>query len=192
MWHFRIWNVKDVSVLLSIALCLCHAAGAISVTSVQRNLIRSVQEDVLFSVNVTCSCVPTVHWTFMSAAVSRAIGSWQPGVYANITEDYSSRVKACDDGSMGLSDLRLQDAGFYVVTVQDPAGNSKDLGFVLKVTEVLYEDLQYLSVSALVLTGLAGLLMLTMWLLHKACRKFRAWRRRKRMPEADETELQRL
>lgn len=69
----------------------------------------------------------------MSATVSRTIGSWQPGAYTNITMDYSSRVKACDDGSMGLSDLRLQDAGYYVVTVEDSAGNSKDLGFVLKV-----------------------------------------------------------
>lgn len=69
----------------------------------------------------------------MSAAVSRTIGSWQLGVYTNITVDYSNRVKVCDDGSMGLLDLRLQDAGYYVVTVEDSAGNSKDLGFVLKV-----------------------------------------------------------
>jgi len=47
---------------------------------------------------------------------------------------------------------------------------------------VLYEDLQYLSVSALALACLAGLLMLVMWLLDKAYRKIVAWRRRKQMP----------
>lgn len=186
---------------------------------------------MFFSVDVTCSGVPTIQWTFMSAAVSRTIGTWQPGVYGNITTDYSSRVQICDNGSMGLSNLRLQDSGFYVITVTDAAGSSKELGFVLKVNgeeirytilhtvayllsnsssiksgfktvsnikwpnswlilgllcvccaEVLYEDLQYLSVSALALACLAGLLMLSMWLLDKTYRTIVAWRRRKQMP----------
>lgn len=69
----------------------------------------------------------------MSGAVSRTIGTWQPGGHTNITVDYSSRVQSYDNGSMGLSDLRLQDAGFYVVTVTEIAGSSRDTGFVLKV-----------------------------------------------------------
>ncbi|MED6295325.1 hypothetical protein CHARACLAT_030603 [Characodon lateralis] len=133
MWHFGLWDVQDVAVLLSIWLYVCHLAGAISVNSSQRNLVRSVQEDVFFSVDVTCSRVPTIRWTFMSGVVSRSIGTWQPGVFTNITVDYSSRVNPCDNGSMGLSDLRLQDSGYYVVTVEDPAGNSRDVGFVLRV-----------------------------------------------------------
>ncbi|XP_068441694.1 V-set and transmembrane domain-containing protein 5 [Clinocottus analis] len=192
MWHFGLWDVQNVVVFLSITLYMCYPAGAISIHSLQRSLTRSVQDDVFFSVDVTCSGVPTIQWTFMSGAVSRAIGTWQPGVYTNITEDYGSRVQPFDNGSMGLSDLRLQDAGFYVVTVTERAGSSKDTGFVLKVNEVLYEDLQYLSVSALALACFAGLLMLTMWLLDKAYRKIVAWRRRKQMPETDATELQRL
>ncbi|KAK9521312.1 hypothetical protein VZT92_021129 [Zoarces viviparus] len=192
MWHFRLWDVQDVAVFLSITLYMCYLAGAISIHSPQRSLTRSVQDDAFFSVDVTCSEVPTIQWTFMSGAVSRSIGTWQPGVYTNITVDYVNRVQAFDNGSMGLSDLRLQDAGYYVVTVTESAGSSKDAGFVLKVNEVIYEDLQYLSVSALALACLAGLLMLAMWLLDKAYRKLVAWRRRKQMPEADATELQRL
>lgn len=69
----------------------------------------------------------------MSGLVSRAIGTWQPGVYANITADYSSRVQPCDNGSMALTDLRLQDAGYYVVTVTDMTGSSRDASLVLKV-----------------------------------------------------------
>uniref|UniRef100_A0A8C9ZN01 V-set and transmembrane domain containing 5 n=1 Tax=Sander lucioperca TaxID=283035 RepID=A0A8C9ZN01_SANLU len=130
-------------------------------------LTRSVQEDVFFSVDVTCLGIPTIQWTFMSGAVSL---------------DYSSRVQPFNNGSMGLSDLRLQDAGYYVVTVTDTAGSSKDAGFVLKVNEVLYEDLQYLSVSALALACVAVLLMLATWLLDKAYRKIVAWRRKKEMP----------
>uniref|UniRef100_A0A3Q2QCW8 V-set and transmembrane domain containing 5 n=1 Tax=Fundulus heteroclitus TaxID=8078 RepID=A0A3Q2QCW8_FUNHE len=192
MWHFRLWDVQDVAVFLSVTLCVCHLTAAISISSSQRNLIRSVQEDVFFSVDVTCSGVPTIQWTFMSGAESRSIGTWQPGAFPNISVAYGSRVTACDNGSLGLSDLRLQDGGYYVVSVQDPAGNSRDVGFVLKVNEVLYEDLQYLSVTALALMVVAGLLMLTVWLLHKACRKIQASRRRRQMPEHDATELQPL
>ncbi|XP_041668312.1 V-set and transmembrane domain-containing protein 5 [Cheilinus undulatus] len=192
MWNFRLWDVQDVAVFLSITFYLYHLAGAISIHSPQRSLTRSVQEDVFFSVDVTCIGIPTIQWTFMSGAVSRTIGTWKPGAYTNITVDYSSRVQHYNNGSMGLSDLQLQDAGYYVVTVTDTTGSSKDTGFVLKVNEVLYEDLQYLSVSALALACLAGLLMLTMWLLDKAYRKIIVWRRRKQMPENDATELQTL
>ncbi|XP_041797360.1 V-set and transmembrane domain-containing protein 5 [Chelmon rostratus] len=192
MWHFKLWDIQDVAVLISITLYMCHLAGAISIHSPQRSLTRSVQEDVFFSVDVTCIGIPTIQWTFMSGAVSRTIGAWQPGGYTNITVDYSSRVQPYSNGSMGLSDLRLQDAGFYVVTVTEITGSSKDAGFVLKVNEVLYEDLQYLSVSALALGCLAGLLMLAIWLLDKVYRKIVAWRRRKQMPENDATELQPL
>lgn len=192
MWHFRLGDVQDVAVFLSITLYMCRLAGAISIHSPQRSFTRSVQEDVFFSLDIACSGIPTIRWTFMSGAVSRFIGTWQPGLHTNITEDYSSRVQVYDNGSMGLSGLRLQDAGYYVVTVLEEAGSSRDAGFVLKVNEVLYEDLQYLSVSALALATLAGLLMLTMWLLDKLYRKIVAWKRRKQMPENDATELQPL
>uniref|UniRef100_A0A8C6KII8 V-set and transmembrane domain containing 5 n=1 Tax=Nothobranchius furzeri TaxID=105023 RepID=A0A8C6KII8_NOTFU len=182
MWHFRLWNVKDIAVFLSISLIMIHSAGAIVIDSSQRSLIRSVQEDVFFSVNVTCSGTPTIQWTFMSGAVSRAVGTWRPEVFTNITMDYSSRVRPYDNGSMVLLDLRLQDAGYYLISVEDSTGRSKELGFILKVNEVLYEDLQYLSVTALALFVLAGLLMLAMWLLHKACRRIEAWRRKRQMP----------
>uniref|UniRef100_A0A3Q3QRU5 Uncharacterized protein n=1 Tax=Monopterus albus TaxID=43700 RepID=A0A3Q3QRU5_MONAL len=153
--------------------------GAISIHSPQRSLTRSVQEDVIFSVNISCDGVPTIQWTFMSAAVSRSIGTWQPGVYTNITEDYSSRVEMYNNGSMGLSDLRLQDAGYYVVTVTETAGSSKDTGFVLKVNG---EWFRYLSITALALACVAFLLILGLWLLDKAYRRIVACRRRKQMP----------
>lgn len=109
------------------------AAGNISIEFPERSLSRSVQEDVFFSMVVTCTGVPTIQWTFMSGLVSRSIGTWQPGVYTNITADYGSRVQPHDNGSMALLDLRLQDAGYYVVTVTDATGSSKDAGLVLKV-----------------------------------------------------------
>ncbi|XP_056139641.1 V-set and transmembrane domain-containing protein 5 [Lampris incognitus] len=198
MWNFRLLDVQDAALFLTVTFYVFRLAGAISIHSPQRSLTRSVQDDVLFSVDVTCRGIPTIQWTFMSGVVSRSIGTWQPGVYANITEDYVDRVQPYTNGSMGLSLLRLQDAGFYVVTVTETTGNSKDAGFVLKVNEVIYEDLQYLSVSALVLACLVGLGMLAMWLLDKAYRRILAWKQqranrcRTREQENEATELQPL
>lgn len=121
---------SNISVLFT---SVTWEAGAISIHSPQRSLTRSVQEDVFFSVDVNCSGIHTIQWTFMSGVVSRTIGTWQPGGFTNITVDYSSRVQPHDNGSMGLSDLRLQDGGYYVITVTDATGNSKDAGHVLKV-----------------------------------------------------------
>ncbi|CAL1572001.1 unnamed protein product [Knipowitschia caucasica] len=179
--------------LLGLALSLWRVAGgAISLSSGPRSLSRAVQEQVTFWVEVQCDGTPTFHWSFMSGTVSRSIASWSPGNFSNITADYSSRVQAFSNGSMGLSDLRLPDAGFYVLTVTEEGGATRDLGFVLKVTEVLYEDLQYLSVSALALGCLVALLMFSVWLLDKVYHRVRVWMRRKRMPEAHLTELQPL
>lgn len=141
MWHFRLWDLQDVAVFVSITIYMCHLAGAISINSSQRTFTRSVQGDVFFSLDFACNGIPTIQWTFMSGAVSRFIGTWQPGGYTNITMDYSSRVQPYSNGSMGLSDLRLQDAGYYVVTIMEEAGSSKDAGFVLKVNgEWIYCD----------------------------------------------------
>lgn len=192
MWQLRLWNVRDVAVFVSFSLYLCHLAGAISIDSPQRSLSKTVQEQVCFSVEVVCNGTPTIHWSFMSGVVSRSIAAWQPGKFTNITANYSGRVQAFRNGSMALSNLRLQDTGYYVITVTEAGGSSRDATFVLRVSEVLYEDLQYLSVSALALGCLAALLMLLMWLLNKVYRKVLVWRCRKRMPETDATELQPL
>jgi hypothetical protein len=127
-------------------------------------MTRSVQEDVFFSVRVTCQGVPTLQWTFMSGAVSRSIGSWQPdssdvgggggggggGSFSNITADYVDRVETYANGSLGLARLRLADAGFYVLTVTEDSGSSKDSGFVLKVngTAVVESGVVVVSVGS--------------------------------------------
>ncbi|XP_034024442.1 V-set and transmembrane domain-containing protein 5 [Thalassophryne amazonica] len=192
MRHFRLWNVQHFTGFLSIIFYTYDLAAAITIQTPERSLIRSVQEDALFSVDVACRGIPIVHWTFTTGAESHSIGTWQPGLYTNITVSYKSRVEPYDNGSMRLSELQLQDAGFYVLTITETTGSSKDVGFVLKVNEVLYEDLQYLSVTALALGCLIGLLMLAMWLLDRAYWKIHSQRHKKQVEENDATELQPL
>ncbi|KAK7882131.1 hypothetical protein WMY93_028305 [Mugilogobius chulae] len=157
-----------------------------------RTLTRAVQEQAHFSVEVLCDADYTLHWSFMSGSVSRAIGSWSAsGNFTNITADYRGRVRAFENGSMGLCDLRIQDSGFYVLTVTRGAETAETSASSSE-SQVLYEDLQYLSISALALGCVVALLMFTMWLMDKLYRRLKAWTRRKRLPEADVTELQPL
>ncbi|KAJ7990630.1 hypothetical protein DPEC_G00302380 [Dallia pectoralis] len=192
MWLSRLWGTQEVIFFLSITSYVCHLAGAISISSYQQSLTKSVQEDVMFSVDISCLGIPTIQWSFMSARVSRTIGSWQPGGITNVSEEYTDRVQTFNNGSMALSDLSVEDAGFYVITVTELSGSSKDAGFVLKVEEVLYEDLQYLSVFTVVLAFLAAALMLSMWLMDKTYRQLKAWNRQRQKKDNDETELQAL
>ncbi|KAJ8367957.1 hypothetical protein SKAU_G00079850 [Synaphobranchus kaupii] len=110
----------------------------------------------------------------------RDIAVWQPGVYSNVSEHYEDRVQTHDNGSITLLDVRLADSGVYVLTVSEATGDSKGATVILKVTEVLYEDLQYLAVFVTVLGGIAGFLMVSMWFLDKVYRRVKAWRQKEK------------
>ncbi|XP_036393418.1 V-set and transmembrane domain-containing protein 5 [Megalops cyprinoides] len=192
------WPQRDGNAHLTILLCAMLSVGsgclaqAITITTPEYSLVRSVQEDVLISVDFECHGTPTIKWAFMSARERRNIVVWQPGLSANVSEYYQDRLQTHTNGSITLLDLRLTDSGYYVVTVSEPTGSSKDAAVILKVEEVLYEDLQYLAVFATVLGAMAGFLMVSMWLLDKVYWRVKEWRQRSELPENEETELQSL
>lgn len=193
MWPLTNWNTHSTIPLLAVLLSgLCCSTQAITITVPEYSLNRSVQEDVLISVGIASQGVPTIQWMFMSSRTRRDIAIWQPGVYSNISQYYEERLKTHKNGSITLSDLHLDDSGVYVLTVSELSGNSKSTTILLKVTDVLYEDLQYLAVFVTVLGGIAGFLMLSMWLLDKLYKKVKRWRQMRNEPEHDETELQPL
>ncbi|KAJ8256730.1 hypothetical protein COCON_G00188820 [Conger conger] len=193
MWPLTNWNTHTTIPLLAVLFTgLCCLTQAITITAPEYSLIKSVQEDVLISVGIACSETPTIEWTFMSSSSRRDVAVWQPGVHSNISEYYEDRLKTHNNGSITLLDLRLADSGVYILTVSEPTGHSKGSTIILKVTEVLYEDLQYLAVFVTVLGGIAGFLMLSMWLLDKVYRRVKTWRQMRKQPEHDETELQPL
>lgn len=109
------------------------AAALISIQTPSRSLSRSVQDDVFFTVDVHCYGTPAILWTFTSWSSSRTVASWQQGVYTNVSADYSGRVQMHLNGSLMLLELRLQDAGVYVLTVTEDGGSSKDAVLLLKV-----------------------------------------------------------
>lgn len=93
-----------------------------------------MQDNVFFSVDVQCSGVPTILWTFTSERSVRTVATWQQGApQANVSSDYSGRVVAHANGSLTLLDLRLQDAGVYLLTASDHSGSTKDAAVLLKV-----------------------------------------------------------
>lgn len=130
------------------------------------------------------------------------------GGSANVTQMYEGRVQTHPNGSLTITDLHLQDSGYYTITVTEASGNSRDMCMVLSVTgervafdietqiptehnalfnlscvsEVVYEDIQYFIVFIVVLGTLAAFLMLCMWLLNKLHNFIKAWRQRRCLP----------
>ncbi|XP_073673916.1 V-set and transmembrane domain-containing protein 5 [Garra rufa] len=180
------------SQILYLIFCLYHYTQAITI-QVERNTISApVQGSALFSVDITCNGTPTIKWMFTSASGQQSIAVWMLSGAANVTQMYEGRVETHPNGSLTISDLHLQDSGYYTITVTESSGNSKDSFVVLSVTEVLYEDIQYIAVSVIVLGMLAAFLMLCMWLLNKLYNFIKVWRKQRCLPEHTETELQPL
>ncbi|KAL4647114.1 V-set and transmembrane domain-containing protein 5 isoform X2 [Arapaima gigas] len=184
----------DRAVLPLAALCMgvIRLAHAVTISMPEKSLMASVEDDVLFPAEYSCSGTPTVQWTFMSAKERRGVAVWQPGVYHNVSEEYMDRLLTHVNGSITLLRVRLADSGYYVLSVTDPSGSSKDAAMVLTVTELLYEDLQYLCGFVAVLGFLAGVLMLSMWLLNKFYKRVKRWWRQQTLPEHTEMELDHL
>ncbi|MBN3304019.1 VSTM5 protein, partial [Amia calva] len=140
---------------------------ALTITTPQLRINALAQDDVLFSTQYWFQGTPTIHWRFMSLWRTQDIAVWQPDVYENISEPYKDRLYTYYNGSIMLLDVGVKDSGFYVMTVTEPSGISKDSIIILKVFEKLYEDLPFLIVFGTVLASIAGLFMVLMWFLDK-------------------------
>lgn len=85
---------------------------------------------------------------FSAISKQQRIAAWIPGGSVNITQLYEGRVVAYPNGSLAISHLLLQDSGYYIITVTEPSGNSKDAGVLLNVTgENNYEYLSYFCIQ---------------------------------------------
>ncbi|XP_057206641.1 V-set and transmembrane domain-containing protein 5 isoform X2 [Triplophysa rosa] len=185
------WISQNTHILLFI-FCLCQYTQAITIQVQKEAVTAPVQGSVFFSVDIKCIGIPTIGWMFSGTSKQQRIAAWTPGGSVNITQLYKGRVTAYPNGSLTISHLQLQDSGYHIITVTEPSGNSKDAGVLLNVTEVLYEDIQYLVVFVIVLGALAAFLMLCIWLLNKLYCYIKAWNLRRHLPEHNETELQPL
>ncbi|XP_066555359.1 V-set and transmembrane domain-containing protein 5 [Amia ocellicauda] len=162
---------------------------ALTITTPQLRINALAQDDVLFSTQYWFQGTPTIHWRFMSLWRNQDIAVWQPDVYENISEPYKDRLYTYYNGSIMLLDVGVKDSGFYVMTVTEPSGISKDSIIILKVFEKLYEDLPFLIVFGMVLASIAGLFMILMWFLDKTVHLVK---RRRKQRELEEVELQPL
>ncbi|XP_065137809.1 V-set and transmembrane domain-containing protein 5 [Paramisgurnus dabryanus] len=178
--------------ILIFIFSICHYTQAITIQVQSNAVIAPIQGSAFFSVDFKCIGIPTIKWMFNAIDKQHRIATWIPGGLINITQLYEERVETHFNGSLTISHLRLQDSGYYIITVTEPSGNSKDAGVLLNVTEVLYEDIQYLIVFIIVLAALAAFLMLCVWLLNKLYRYAKAWCIKRHLPEHNATELQPL
>ncbi|XP_048119829.1 V-set and transmembrane domain-containing protein 5 [Alosa alosa] len=176
---------------LLILLTLCLTAQALVLHVPEGSLHAVVQGSVLLPADVSSLGLPLVSWRVATATGVHPIVTWQPGVPPNVSSGYERRVETHTNGSLTLTQLRLHDTGYYVVTVTESSGNSKEAGLLLQVTEVRYEDLQYLGVVLLVLLAVSGSLMVSMWLLERLYRHLMSRQRKRHSPDL-QVELQPL
>ncbi|ROL53194.1 V-set and transmembrane domain-containing protein 5 [Anabarilius grahami] len=127
---------------VSLLLCLLSKAQAITIQVPRNTVTAPVQGSALFSVDITCIGAPTIRWMFSSVNRQQSIAAWVLGGSANVTQMYEGRVQTHPNGSLTISNLRLQDSGYYIVTVTEMSGSSKDMGLVLTVTEHTETELQ--------------------------------------------------
>ncbi|XP_018603803.1 V-set and transmembrane domain-containing protein 5 isoform X2 [Scleropages formosus] len=189
----RDWN-PDCAALPLAALCMgvIRLAHAITINMPEQSITAAVEDDVLFPARYSCNGTPTIQWTFLSPRERRGVAVWKPGAFSNVSAEYEHRLLTHANGSITLLRVRLADSGYYVVSVSESSGSSKEAAIVLTVTELLYEDLQYLAGFVAVLGVLAGLLMVSMWLLNKICKRVKRQWRRHALPEHNAMELERL
>ncbi|XP_062409292.1 V-set and transmembrane domain-containing protein 5 [Sardina pilchardus] len=187
--HRALFPAHTHTLLILLALCLTEAL----VLHVPEGSVRAeVQGSVLLRADWSSLGIPLVSWRVTTATGVHPIVTWQPGAPPNVSSGYERRVETHSNGSLTLTQLRLHDAGYYVVTVTESSGNSKEAGLLLQVTEVQYEDLHYLAVFLLVLLAVSGSLMVSMWLLERLYRHLMtSWQRKTQSPDL-QLELQPL
>lgn len=118
----------------SIKILYLSEAQAITIQVHQDAITTPVQGSALFSVEMKCIGIPTIQWMFSAISKQQRIAAWIPGGSVNVTQLYEGRVQAHPNGSLTISHLQLQDSGYYIITVTEPSGNSKDAGVLLNVT----------------------------------------------------------
>ncbi|XP_033867759.2 V-set and transmembrane domain-containing protein 5-like isoform X2 [Acipenser ruthenus] len=184
-----------VPVLLFILFIVDYSLQAQGVTIIIPNQVinATVEESALLSVEYLCQGTPTIQWSVLSIWKIQNIVVWEPKKQPNISESYKDRLCTYSNGSIQILNLRENDSGYYVVTVTDHFGTSKDAAIFLKVDVHIYEDLHFVAVILTVLVAISGFSMFLIWLLEKCVQmiKRKRWKQKIRK-EAEEIELQSL
>ncbi|XP_078077560.1 V-set and transmembrane domain-containing protein 5 [Mustelus asterias] len=167
LMRMRSWN--DNSLLLILCLTGLHLqTNGIMVLIPHHVVSATVDENAILSMEYRCNGVPTIGWKQLSAWGMKDIITWEPDNYQNISESYENRIQEFRNGSIQLSNVQLYDAGFYVVTVTDKVGSSKDGVIVLNINEPVDKDLNFVVVAATVLLTISIILMFFLWICNRS------------------------
>ncbi|XP_036282577.1 V-set and transmembrane domain-containing protein 5 [Pipistrellus kuhlii] len=177
---------------LRLAAACCLQSQGVSLYIPQPAINATVQEDILLSVEYSCPGIPTIEWKYTSPwGVQKKIVEWKPGTQANISQSHRDRVCTFDNGSIQLFSVGVRDSGYYVITVTERLGSSQFGTIMLHVSEILYEDLHFVTVFLAFLGAVAAVLISLMWVCNKCAYKFQRKRRHKlKESTTEEIELQ--
>ncbi|KAM5181268.1 V-set and transmembrane domain-containing protein 5 [Mantella aurantiaca] len=188
MKNLRDWGQVRATVLL-LSLCLLHqipGGEGIMLLIPEPIINATVMQNVLLSVDYTCNGTPWIQWQFMSSWKSQCIIEWKMNSYVNISSGYSGRVLNYDNGSIQLLNVEVRDSGFYMITLSDDIGNSKQSTIILNVHEIRYEEFYFVAVFIAFLAAGSAVLVCLMWVCNKC---INICQRRKQHRRAEEIEL---
>ncbi|XP_063813059.1 V-set and transmembrane domain-containing protein 5 isoform X2 [Pseudophryne corroboree] len=127
----------------------------------------TVTQDVLLSVEYTSNGTPWVQWQYLSSWKSQCIIEWKVNSYINISTSYNQRIHKYDNGSIQLERVEVRDTGFYMITVSDDFGSTKQSTIILNVHEIRYEEFFFVAVFIAFLAAGSAALVCLMWACNK-------------------------
>ncbi|GCB75186.1 uncharacterized protein [Scyliorhinus torazame] len=113
--------------VVMLKICLLLFTNQILTLSQQTEIIEyinaTVGENVLFSTNSTFAMNRSIEWKYNCEANQKsiAISAYIDNEF-NIFDGYKDRVQLYDNGSFLLSNVELNDTGYYAVTLAEPSG----------------------------------------------------------------------
>ncbi|XP_075707595.1 V-set and transmembrane domain-containing protein 5 [Rhinoderma darwinii] len=146
----------------------------------------TVTQNVLLSVEYTSNGTAWIQWQYLSSWKSQCIIEWKVNSYVNISASYSGRVQKFQNGSIQLQNVEVRDTGFYMITVSDDFGSTKQSTIILNVHEIRYEEFYFVAVFIAFLAAGSAVLVCLMWVCNKC---INIAQKKKQHRRAEEIEL---
>ncbi|XP_040282264.1 V-set and transmembrane domain-containing protein 5 [Bufo bufo] len=188
MKNLKGWSPVRASVVF-VALCLIHQlqqTKGIRLLVSDPIINATVTQNVLLSVEYRSNGTPWIQWQYMSSWKSQCIIEWKVNSYVNISASYTGRVHRFENGSIQLQNVEVRDTGFYMITVSDDFGSTKQSTIILNVHEIRYEEFYFVAVFIAFLATGSAVLVCLMWICNKC---INIAQRKKQHRRAEEIEL---
>ncbi|XP_069828085.1 V-set and transmembrane domain-containing protein 5 isoform X1 [Dendropsophus ebraccatus] len=187
MKTLKAWSPFSASAVL-FTLCLIHQIHqnkGIILLVPDPVINATVTQNVLLSIEYTSNGTPWIQWQYMSSWKPQCIIEWKVNSYVNISTSYAGRVHKFENGSIQLQKVEVRDSGFYMITVSDDFGSTKQSTVILNVHEIRYEEFYFVAVFIAFLASGSAVFVWLMWVCNKCINIAQNWKQHRRAEEIE-------